>query len=514
MRKDYALKSLDALCRPLVVGMLALAVAVAVPAVTSAAEELSDQSITDKIEDELLFDPGVSPTGIDVSTADGIVTLEGTANNILAKDRAARIAETVKGVRSVVNRIQVEPAATRSDAEIRKDVETALLNDPATESYEVTAQVNDGVVELEGTVDSYQERMLAEKVVKAVRGVTGIANEIEISIDTERPDGEIENEIRQVLKWDRFVDHNLITVDVDDGAVDLSGIVGSAAEKRQARTEAWVAGVESVDASDLIVKMWARDEKLRGDKFALKSAEELREAINDALVYDPRVSSFEVQVETAGSTVTLRGTVDNLKAKRAAEDIARHTVGVTWVDNRLKVKTEAVVSDEKMESRIRDAFLRDPYVERFEITPSVVSGTAYLYGTLDSSFEKNKAEEIAEGVNGVVDVKNYLRVSEDTTYLYDPYVDENYFFDDGVTDRFARRSPAKTDEQLEEDIESELWWSPYVNADDINVTVDDGVATLTGTVDSWLERQSAAENAYEGGATLVDNDVEVDYDES
>jgi len=32
---------------------------------------------------------------------------------------------------------------------------------------------------------------------------------------------------------------------------------------------------------------------------------------------------------------------------------------------------------------------------------------------------------------------------------------------------------------------------------------------LTGEVDDWAEREAATQNAYEGGATWVDNDLEV-----
>lgn len=43
----------------------------------------------------------------------------------------------------------------------------------------------------------------------------------------------------------------------------------------------------------------------------------------------------------------------------------------------------------------------------------------------------------------------------------------------------------------------------------ITVEVEDGVATLTGTVESWGEYRAAAENALEGGAIMVDNELEV-----
>jgi hypothetical protein len=39
--------------------------------------------------------------------------------------------------------------------------------------------------------------------------------------------------------------------------------------------------------------------------------------------------------------------------------------------------------------------------------------------------------------------------------------------------------------------------------------VQRGVATLTGTVGSWSESNAAANNAYEGGAVYVDNELKV-----
>jgi osmotically-inducible protein OsmY len=50
-----------------------------------------------------------------------------------------------------------------------------------------------------------------------------------------------------------------------------------------------------------------------------------------------------------------------------------------------------------------------------------------------------------------------------------------------------------------------------VDRDEVTVTVDDGVAELTGTVETWNERRAAEENAYEGGAVTVDNDLGVEF---
>ena len=107
----------------------------------AAKPQLTDMSITDAVEDELRIDSAVPHYRIDVTTSHGIVTLKGPVDNILAKERAARIARIVKGVRAVVNEIEVVPPILGKDRQIGEDVEEALLNDPATDSYEVEVKV-------------------------------------------------------------------------------------------------------------------------------------------------------------------------------------------------------------------------------------------------------------------------------------------------------------------------------------------------------------------------------------
>jgi osmotically-inducible protein OsmY len=479
--------------------------------VVAAKPELTDMSITDAVEDELLMDSAIPSHLIDVITIEGIVTLEGSVDNILAKERAARVAGIVKGVRSVVNKIQVNPPILRTDQEILKDVKDALLYDPATDSYEIDVKVKNNVVTLSGTVDSWQEKELCETVTKGVRGVKDVENRIIFSWPKKRSDYEIKAEVEKALKWDALVDNALIDVKVKDGKVMLSGTVGSLAEKRWACADAYVHGVKSVEDSDLEVKRWARDDDLKGSKYAAKTGKEIKDAVKDALFYDPRVSSFKITPEIAynGGTVILRGTVDNLKAKRAAAQDARNTVGVINVDNRIKVRPVEMLSDQKIENKIVSALKRDPWVESYEITVDVQNGVADLYGTVDSYFEKSQADVVASKVNGVIIVDNNLVVQNDyTPYVYDPYVDDNYIYDYGWY-HYSPTYPEKSDFRIKQDIKDELWWSPYVDLDDVTITVDKGEATLTGTVDSWMEYGAAQDNAYEGGAVYVDNQLSV-----
>ncbi|MFW6154254.1 MAG: BON domain-containing protein [Planctomycetota bacterium] len=480
----------------------------ALVAAPAGAAELDDQDIADAIENELLFDPAVAVNDIDISVANGIVTLTGTTDNILARHRAERIAETVRGVKAVVNRITVDPPTERSDAAVRQDVLAALATDPATESYDLDISVDDGIVTLRGTADSWAERRLAGTVARGVRGVLGVINEVDVIATGDRPDSEIKAEVTQALHWDVLVDHGLIEVTVEDGKVMLSGTVGSAAEKRRARFDAWVGGVTEVDASALEVEPWARDEDLRPATDVAPSDERIEQALNTALIHDPRVLSLHVTPDVDDGVVTLRGNVNNLKAKRAAAQVARNTMGVARVVNRLKVRPDAMMSDAEIAVNIRQALRRDPYVERREVIVDVTGGTASLTGTVDSYFEKRQAQDAASRVNGVTRIRNNLDVSDPGPLAYDPYVYDDYFYGEPWYD-YEPQVTFETDAQIADEINEELRWSPFVDGNDVTVTVMDGIATLTGMVDSWREYNAATENAYEGGAVWVDNDLTI-----
>lgn len=473
------------------------------------AQQPTDQQIADAVEDEILFDQAVRLAEIEVEVVDNVVTLSGTVDNLLAKRRAERIARAVKGVEAVVDNLAVVASVARSDAEIRRDAAAALTEDPATESYEISVVVDDGTAILEGNVDSWQEKKLAEYVVAGVRGVTAVDNRIDIALpDPQRPDTEIAAEVREMLRANVLVDDGLIDVSVEDGLVRLEGTVGSASEKAEAKVTAWVAGVHDVDATGLEVARWARDEDLRDRKYAHQADSEIAAAVKDAMLYDPRVNSFDITAQVSDGIVTLRGTVDNVKAKRAAEEDARNTVGVVRVENRIRIEAPVEVTDEEAERRLQDALLRDPYVERFEIDANVVNGIVTLDGQVESNYERSRAGDIAARTSGVTEVVNNLEVTDEEELLvYDPYVDPYLYDYDGFWT--APRYTFTSDATIEEEIADELWWSPFVDSDDVDVTVDDGVATLTGTVDSWSERAAATENAFEGGAAWVDNDLVV-----
>jgi len=113
----------------------ALVVLTALPGFASFGK-INDLDITLAVDTQLENDDGVPAHMIDIQTQDGVVTLSGSVPHLLARERADDIAATVIGVRSIINRIEVPPLF-RTDDLIRGEVETALLDDPATDLFDL-----------------------------------------------------------------------------------------------------------------------------------------------------------------------------------------------------------------------------------------------------------------------------------------------------------------------------------------------------------------------------------------
>jgi osmotically-inducible protein OsmY len=69
---------------------------------------MTDDTITDQVRLKLTSDPDVKGGALQVDVKDGVVTLSGAVELPKQRDKAEKIAHKVKGVKSVVNRIEVK----------------------------------------------------------------------------------------------------------------------------------------------------------------------------------------------------------------------------------------------------------------------------------------------------------------------------------------------------------------------------------------------------------------------
>jgi osmotically-inducible protein OsmY len=211
------------------------------------------------------------------------------------------------------------------------------------------------------------------------------------------------------------------------------------------------------------------------------SDENLKEAIHDAFVFDPRVLSMNPEIQVENGVVTLHGVAQNLRAKEAAEEDVRNTTGVVQVKSFISIRSLSTQNDREIAEEVRQAFLRDPYVEKFGIHVRVDAGRAILTGTVDMPFQKWHARRIASSVSGIKEIINHIRVDVTKTQ--------------------------KKDEELIWAIKDRLWWNPYIDSYQILVVGEDRTITLSGITDTWIERNLAEQIAYESGAKQVENHI-------
>jgi hyperosmotically inducible protein len=134
-----------------------------------------------------------------------------------------------------------------------------------------------------------------------------------------------------------------------------------------------------------------------------------------ALFADDRVKGRQVNVETNGGVVTLRGKVDTADAKAAAESIAKGVDGVRSVKNELQVvaptdRATVDAKDEDLEKAVEDRFAKDQRLSKIDVRAD--KGMVTLTGDAPNIATSARASEVARGVPGVRAVKNDLTVKE------------------------------------------------------------------------------------------------------
>jgi osmotically-inducible protein OsmY len=208
-----------------------------------------DADIRDDVIDELRWDPQITdPDSIGVAVKDGAVTLTGTVPTYVEKLAAARAAERVYGVKSVADDLEVKLAgAPRSDSEIATAIAHVLENNVQVPEGKVHARVQNGWVTLEGEVDYDYQRREVERMVRQVRGVTGVIDTI--TVKPAASPAEVRKVIEETFKREAEIDARHISVDVSDHTAKLYGQVHSLQEATAARSAAAAApGIAAVES--------------------------------------------------------------------------------------------------------------------------------------------------------------------------------------------------------------------------------------------------------------------------
>lgn len=214
-----------------------------------------------------------------------------------------------------------------SDIALRQHVLNELEFEPALDAAHIGVIVEAGVVTLAGYVRSYAERAIAEQAVARVRGVKGLAQELQIRLphNKKSDDDQIARRALKIIAWDVSLPDDRIRVRVQSGWVTLTGTVEwnyqrSAAEEA-VRKLSGVIGITNLVAVRPHV-----------------DAKDVKSHIEDALKRNAQLDADAIRVSVDGEKVILEGHVQAWHERSIAEKAARSTAGVGAVEDRVEVR--------------------------------------------------------------------------------------------------------------------------------------------------------------------------------
>ena len=214
-----------------------------------------------------------------------------------------------------------------NELKLRDDILDELGYEPIVDAAHIGVAVDQNVVTLTGHVGSYAQKLAAISAVRRVRGVQGIADEIEVrySSDAKPSDDEIAKRAINTLVWDSVVPSEAIKVTVRDGWVTLTGKVNWHYQKSSAERDIGrLSGVHGV-INNIEIEAHAK-------------AGNVKRKIEDALKRHAEVEAKEIIVTVRDDgEVLLEGKVDNWAEKFAVEDAAWSAPGVKNVRDRLTI---------------------------------------------------------------------------------------------------------------------------------------------------------------------------------
>jgi osmotically-inducible protein OsmY len=201
--------------------------------------------------------------------------------------------------------------------------------EPSIDAAEIGVTCHDGIVTLTGSVPSYAEKVTAEQVTQRVRGVKGIANDVESRLHGTSlwTDGDIAAAAVNTLGWKAFLPKDRIKVAVSKGWVTLEGDV----DWQFQRTAALEAVRHLHGVKGVINEITIKQKVLTAD---------VKSRIEAAFRRSAELDAEKVRVDSRSGKVTLLGELHSWSERHEAERTAWSAPGVTEVENLIMITPE------------------------------------------------------------------------------------------------------------------------------------------------------------------------------
>ncbi len=218
----------------------------------------------------------------------------------------------------------------------------------------------------------------------------------------------------------------------------------------------------------------------------MKNNEELQKDVQDAIKWEPLLNAAEIGVTAKDGVVSLTGVVDTYAKKMEAEDAAKRVIGVKALVEKIEVKLPSAWTKTNAEvaKEVLVALKSNWSVPADKVTVKVEDGWVTLDGELPWNYQKEAAKSAVNYLTGVKGVTNNIKIKSD------------------VHDAIEK-----------EDVVAAIARSWSIDDSDISVSVSGTSVTLTGTVNSWYQKEEAGRIAWKTpGIWSVKNELAVDYE--
>ena len=230
--------------------------------------DLSDATITVRVNGMLLVNKYLNPMNINVNTRDGVVRLVGSVEDETQKDMAEELAESTRGVKAVHNDLVIVGTThgekqRRSfkqkfiDRKITAVVRSRLVANREFKGLKIGVETVNNVVTLHGVVASEIQKTRIGQISGRGEDVKRLINNLTVrpkdamgfieGIGRQFSDEWIESRVSTAILLNRHISIRVLDVEVDDGLCILTGIVDSRAQRElAARIADSIRGVQGV----------------------------------------------------------------------------------------------------------------------------------------------------------------------------------------------------------------------------------------------------------------------------
>jgi osmotically-inducible protein OsmY len=212
------------------------------------------------------------------------------------------------------------------DSQLQQAVLAELSWDPSIVASHIGVTAKAGIVTLMGHVANFAEKHAAELAARRVKGVTGVAMELDVRLafDHQRDDEDIAAAVVDRLAWDVSIPKDAISVNVDAGWVTLAGEVDWYYQRDIAEQDVLrLLGVTGL-SNQVTIKQ-------------RPNAEAISDSIAHALGRSWLFDGGSVTVRATGGKVTLTGSVRTPHDRELAGLTAWAAAGTTQVENELAI---------------------------------------------------------------------------------------------------------------------------------------------------------------------------------